>query len=89
MRSLYQYPFDAAYLHRRSFNMPVPADPVREVFVTSTNLAHAHSDSYVTGISPKLSLRVQVPNNKVLGIWVIVILVQIFGKHMVIGYLDA
>ena len=31
--------------------------------------------------------RVQVPNNKVLGIWVIVIIIQILGKYMIIRYL--
>ena len=36
-----------------------------------------------------LTLRVQVPNNYVLGIWVIVIIAQTLGKHMIIGYLDA
>ena len=34
------------------------------------------------------SLRVHVPNNWVLGIWVIVIMVQVWGKYMIIGYLD-
>ena len=32
--------------------------------------------------------RVQVPNNLVLGFWVIVIIVQVLGKYMIIGYLD-
>ena len=35
-----------------------------------------------------LSPRVQVPNNWVLGILVIVILVQVQGKYMITGYLD-
>ena len=35
-----------------------------------------------------VSLRVHVPNNWVLGILVIVILVQMLGKYMLIGYLD-
>ena len=34
------------------------------------------------------TLRVQVPNNEVLGIWVIVIIVQVLGKYMIIRYLD-
>ena len=34
------------------------------------------------------SLRVQVPNNWVLGYWVIIIIVQVLGKYMIIGYLD-
>ena len=34
------------------------------------------------------ALRVHVPNNWVLGIWVIVIMVQALGKYMIIGYLD-
>ena len=32
--------------------------------------------------------RVHVPNNSVLGIWVIVIIVQVLGKYMIIWYLD-
>ena len=32
--------------------------------------------------------RVQVPNNSVLGFWVIVIVVQVLGKYMIIKYLD-
>ena len=32
--------------------------------------------------------RVHVPNNLVLGIWVIVIIVLVLGKYMIIGYLD-
>ena len=36
-----------------------------------------------------LTLRVQVPNNYVLGYWVIVVNVQFMGKHnMISGYLD-
>ena len=34
------------------------------------------------------TLRVHVPNNWVLGFWVIVIIVQVLGKYMIIGYLD-
>ena len=29
-----------------------------------------------------------MPNNQVLGIWVMVIIVQVSGKYMIIGYLD-
>ena len=29
-----------------------------------------------------------MPNNLVLGFWAIVILVQVLGKYMIIGYLD-
>ena len=32
--------------------------------------------------------RVRVPNNWLLGIRVIVIIVQVLGKYMIIGYLD-
>ena len=32
--------------------------------------------------------RVHVPNNEVLGFWVIVIIVQVLGKYMIIMYLD-
>ena len=35
-----------------------------------------------------LTLRVHVPNNLVLGILVIVIIVQVWGKYMIIVYLD-
>ena len=38
---------------------------------------------------PTLSLRVQVPNNLILGFWVIVIVVQILGKYMILRYLDS
>ena len=34
------------------------------------------------------ALRVHVPNNGVLGIWVIKIVVQVWGKYTFIGYLD-
>ena len=36
----------------------------------------------------KVTLRVHVSNIWVLGIWVIAIIVQVWGKYMVIGYLD-
>ena len=35
-----------------------------------------------------ITQRVHVPNNWVLGIWVIVIIVQVLGEHMMIRYLD-
>ena len=35
-----------------------------------------------------ISPRVHVPNNLVLGFWVIVIIVQVLGKYMIIRYLD-
>ena len=35
-----------------------------------------------------ITQRVHVPNNLVLGIWVIVIVVQVWGKYMIIWYLD-
>ena len=35
-----------------------------------------------------ITQRVQVPNNWVLGFWVIVIIVQVLGRYMIIGYLD-
>ena len=34
------------------------------------------------------TLRVHAPNTWVLGIWVTVIIVQVWGKYMIIGYLD-
>ena len=36
----------------------------------------------------RVTLRVHVPNTWVLGILVIVILVQVLGKYMIIGYMD-
>ena len=44
-------------------------------------LAHNPSDS-------SLTQRVQVPNNLLLGFRVLVIIVQVLGKYIVIGYLD-
>ena len=35
-----------------------------------------------------LGFRVPAPNNSVLGYWAIVIIVQVLGKYMIIGYLD-
>ena len=35
-----------------------------------------------------MGCRVQVPNNQVLGFWVIVIVVLVLGTYMIIGYLD-
>ena len=35
-----------------------------------------------------LGFRVHVPNNEVLGIWVILITIQFWGKSMTIGHLD-
>ena len=35
-----------------------------------------------------LSQKVHVPNNKVLGFWVIAIMIQVLGKYMILGYLD-
>ena len=34
------------------------------------------------------SQRVHVPNNQVFGIWVIVMILQVLGKYMIIGYSD-
>ena len=48
-------------------------------------------DFKVRGVSSDLrdlSLRVHVSNSWVLGIWVIVIIEQVWGKYMIIGYLD-
>ena len=36
----------------------------------------------------QVTQRVHVPNNWVLGFWVVVIMVQVLGKYMTIGYLD-
>ena len=35
-----------------------------------------------------VSQRVQVPNNELLWFWVIVTIVQVWGKYMIIRYLD-
>ena len=35
-----------------------------------------------------LGFRMPVPNNEVFGLWGIAIIVQIFGKHLSIRYLD-
>ena len=35
-----------------------------------------------------MGFRVHVPNNWLLGFWVKVIIVQVLGKYMIIGYLD-
>ena len=40
------------------------------------------------GLYRVFTQKVHVPNNSVLGIWVIVITVQFLGKYMIIGYLD-
>ena len=40
------------------------------------------------GLLYHYALRVHVPNAYVLGIWVIVIIVQVLGKYMIIRYLD-
>ena len=34
------------------------------------------------------SQRVHVPSNRVLGFWVVVIIVLVWGKYMIIRYLD-
>ena len=39
------------------------------------------------GGSRELTLRVHVPNNWVLQMWVMVITVLVLGKYMIIGYL--
>ena len=38
--------------------------------------------------SCSLALRVHVPNNWVLGFWVVMVIVQVLGQYMIIGYLD-
>ena len=42
----------------------------------------------IRGLGFRVSLRVHVPNNLVLGFWVIIVIVQVLGKHMIIRYLD-
>ena len=70
----------------------VPVVQVKGNVIKSGNFGPEHPDGGRTGalqslLSRKI-LRVQVPNMQVLGIWVIVILVQVLGKYMIIGYLD-
>ena len=38
--------------------------------------------------SNDITLRVHVHNYLVLGMWVIMVVVQLLGKYMIIGYLD-
>ena len=35
-----------------------------------------------------ITLRVRIPNDEVLGIWVVVVLERVFGEHVIIEYLD-
>ena len=49
---------------------------------------HAVVDLFVEILVLTWSLRVRVPNNWVLRIWVIVFLVQLWGRYMIIEYLD-
>ena len=56
---------------------------VEDFWVQSTELLPSLDPSSLPSL-----LRVQVPNNKILRIWVIVIVVQVLGKYMTIGYLD-
>ena len=57
-----------------------------DVFDTSVGLGSPHG----LETSFSLSQRVHVPNNLVLGFWVIVIIVQVLGKYsyIIIEYLD-
>ena len=41
-----------------------------------------------TRTSRNFPQRVQVPNDEVLGFWVVVLLAQALGKYMIIRYLD-
>ena len=43
---------------------------------------------WVYGDKSGLGFRVQVPNDQLLGTWVIVIMIQISGKYLIIEYLD-
>ena len=44
--------------------------------------------TFATHTHTHITLRVHVPNIWVLAIWVIDILVQVWVKYMIIGYLD-
>ena len=46
------------------------------------------SQLLITELIILITLRVHVPNNWVLGFWVIVIIVQVLGKYMIIKCLD-
>ena len=50
------------------------------------NLGHPNSCNEAS--KRILTQRVHVPNNLVLGIWVIGTIVLVLGKYMIIGYLD-
>ena len=47
----------------------------------------AYLEAHVWSPAPSTQ-RIHVPNNKVLGIWGIVTRVQVWGKYMIIMYLD-
>ena len=52
-----------------------------------------HDDHHLTNLQVSCirgprPLRVHVPNNSVLGIWGIVLIIQVLVKYMTIGYLD-
>ena len=51
-------------------------------------LVWGRTDGKAPHLLEVLTLRVQVPNNLVLGLWVIVIIIQVLGKYMIIGYMD-
>ena len=48
----------------------------------------AFQTPYLRNPGSAIPQRVHVPNNQVLGFWVIVIVVQVLGKYMIIRYLD-
>ena len=58
--------------------------------------AHSHTEACLPSTSLRLPIldgasltqRVQVPNNQVLGLWVIGNIVQVLGTYMIIRYLD-
>ena len=46
------------------------------------------SSGVASKVRATIILRVQVPDNQVLGYWVIVVIVQVLGKYRIVGYLD-
>ena len=58
------------------------------LFRTSSLRRFATSGGMKPGGTGVLTQRVHVPNNEVLGFWVIVVIVQVLGKYMIIRYLD-
>ena len=51
-------------------------------------LLHASAAVDETCATTRITQRVQVPNNWVLGVWVMGIMVSVLGKYTILRYLD-